>query len=318
MQNLILYDWLSATVKCPDSLYKSDVDTGFFFQNLLGMEQYHWEILDGVKGFSKRLYFDGISIHLPSEKMPFAWLEMSGSGCRAFETYGTNDWNQLFRDLIHYQCNIKRIDLAYDDHTGILSMTRIIDDTLNELYVSKARSHEVIIKLDDVTHERACSVYHGSQKSNTIIRIYDKAKQLDLGKEHWIRSEIQLRDENAQNAVQHIIDGYSVGDLYCGILIRYLRYIEDNPNDVNKWRWSMSDYWSDLIKDAEPIAIASSKGIEYNIANLESYVFGQAGNAIKTYIDAFGIEKFVSKVKEYKPYITSPKFRKILEDIKNA
>lgn len=329
MQNLILFDWLSATIKLPiDRLYdavdynnsflRSDIEDGRLFIEMLGMGKYEFQKSDGVKGFSKRLWFDGISIHLPSEKMPLCWLEMSGQGCRAFETYGHGDWLELFQSLQNFKCNITRIDIAHDDHEGILKMPTLIEDTLNESYVSKARSHEVLIKMDDVTHERACSIYHGSQKSNTIIRIYDKAKQLDIKNEHWIRTEIQLRDENASGAVKEILSNCSVGDLFCGVLLRYIRYVEENPNDMNKWRWGIKDYWSNLVGNAAPIKVAATPGAEYNMTNLENFVFAQAGNAIKTYIEAFGIDKFVSKVKEYKPYITNPKYRKLLEDIQNA
>lgn len=318
MDNLILFDWLSATHKRPDEIYNCSDDDGSFFKVLLGMEDLQWEVLDGVKGFSKRHYFQGISIHTPSDIMPYSWLEMSGSGCRAYETYGFKDWKFLFTVLLDRKCHIKRLDIAFDDHTGVLDMPTLIQDTLDELYISKATSHEVIIGLDDRTHERSCSIYHGSNQSNTVIRIYDKAKQLDLGKEHWIRSEIQLRDENAENAVVSFFSGIPVGDLYTGILLRYLRYCEPCPTDYNKWRWSLKSYWADLVGDASPIQIASSPGVEYNLSNLENFVFNQAGNAIKTYIDAFGIDKFIDQVKLYKPYITNPKYRKLLEDIKSG
>lgn len=318
MDNLILFDYLSATVKIPDTIYNNAVTNGFFFQYRLGMEDYQWEVLDGVRGFSQRLYFDGITIHLPSSKMPVCWLEMTGKGCRAFETYGFGNWSNLLKCLNQDGCAIKRLDVAHDDHTGILSMPCLIDDTLSELYVSKARKHEVIIGIDDTTHDRECSIYHGSPSSNTLIRIYDKAKQLELGKEHWIRTEIQLRDENAENAVKAFLDGDSIGDLFAGILLRYIRYVEDNQYDMNKWRWSMKPYWCDLVKDAEPIQIAATPGVEYNLSNLENFVFNQAGNAILTYINCFGVEQFISRVKEYKPYITNPKYRKLLEEIQNG
>ena len=318
MQNLILLDWLSATRARTPSDTINDDDTGFSMIEALGMQECHFQIFDGVKGFSKRLWFDGISIHLPSHKMPYLWLEMSGSGCRAFETYGSGNWFALLNTLIQMGCNIKRIDLAFDDHSGILDMPTLINDTLSELYVSKSNKHEVIIGLDDLTHERDCSIYHGSKTSNTLIRIYDKAKQLELGSEHWIRCEIQLRDENAHNTALELLGGCDIGSLYCGILIRYLRYVDIVESDINKWRWPVKDYWSKLVDNAIPICVATTPGVEYNFSNLENYVFHQAGNAIKTYIDAFGIDKFLEKVKEYKPYITNPKYRHLLEVIQNA
>lgn len=319
MENLILLDWLSATR--PRTPY--DEENPFYNEvdaliSDLGLTDYSFTVSDGVKGFGSRYWFDGINIHSPSSKLPYLWLEMSGSGCRAFETYGHGDWLLLLRYLIHNGWSIKRLDIAHDDHSGILDMPTLINDTLNELYVSKSNKHEVIIGMDDTTHERDCSIYHGSKNSNTLIRIYDKAKQLELSKEHWIRTEIQLRDDNAQGAALALVEGGSIGDLFTGVLVRYLRYIDNCDNDSNKWRWPIKDYWANLVDNAVPICVAQTPGVEYNFSNLENYVFHQAGNAIKTYIDAFGVDKFLDKVREFKPYITNPKYRHLLEEIQNA
>ena len=172
MQNLILLDWLSATRPRTPTVNTNDDDTGFSMITALGMQDCHFQIFDGVKGFGKRLWFDGISIHLPSDKMPYIWLEMSGSGCRAFETYGHGSWHLLLNTLIQMGCNIKRIDIAHDDHTGILDMSSLINDTLNELYVSKSNKHEVIIGLDDTTHERDCSIYHFPHNTPLFPGVY--------------------------------------------------------------------------------------------------------------------------------------------------
>ena len=90
MENKILIDWLSLTTTISD---ERDII------KLLGMEHIPFEELDGImgfQGFTKRLYFNGISIHYASRKVDYIWLEMSGQGCRAFESLSSHaDYNIL-------------------------------------------------------------------------------------------------------------------------------------------------------------------------------------------------------------------------------
>lgn len=318
MENIILFDWLSATLNCSGEFdlpypYSLDHIEDFFIDGL-GLDRNLFSVSSGVKGFGSRYWFDGINIHTPSEKMPYCWLEMSGSGCRAFESYGNGDWILLFR-LLNEWCSIKRLDIAYDDHSGILPMMQMVEDTNAGNYVSKARSHEIIIKINDCSPDRECSIYHGSQQSNTLLRIYDKARQLDRVGEHWIRSELQLRDDNAHHAVACLLAGADVGPLYFGILNNYFRYVEPDSGDSNRWRWPLKDYWSNFIEDASRIQIASKKGIEYNLQNLDHFVFYQAGNSILTAIRVYGLRGFVHRLKEVKPFVNNPQQIALLEKL---
>lgn len=319
MENCIIIDWLSATIKMTDELpflygyHTLGIEN--YFMELLGIPRERFEVSNGVKGFDKRYWFDGINIHTPSDKMPFCWLEMSGSGCRAFESYSTYpSWDYLFRNLLDW-CRITRLDLAYDDHSGVLPMPEMIQDTLDQSYVSKARSHEVIIKLNDSSPDRECSIYHGSQSSAIMIRIYDKARQLDRVGDHWIRSELQLRDDRAHKTVQALLDHAAVGDVYFGILNNYFRYIEPCDTDSNRWRWPLKNYWADFAASVAPIALFESKGIEYNLQNLDHFVFYQAGNSIQSAIKIYGLDGFVKKLKEIRPYINNPQQIALVEKL---
>ncbi|MGN1319363.1 MAG: hypothetical protein ACI4VF_10150, partial [Lachnospirales bacterium] len=88
-----------------------------------------WEFTYGCKGYADRYYFNGISIHCNGspngrfgKPIEGVWLEMSGEGCRTFESYGNADWNNLFDYCNRNELNItmNRIDLAYDDFIGLL------------------------------------------------------------------------------------------------------------------------------------------------------------------------------------------------------
>ena len=76
--NKILIDWLSFTSKIhsPESII-----------DMLGLTGCKFTLTYGMQGYQDRLIFDGISIHYNSCRNEGVWVEMSGQGCRAFETY---------------------------------------------------------------------------------------------------------------------------------------------------------------------------------------------------------------------------------------
>ena len=210
-ENRILYDWISFTTR-KHSLYQ--------LIELLELEDCPWETVRGAHGFMWRQYFNGISIHFnekrfdsnyfkmtaeekeETKKDDFIWLEMSGQGCRAFETYGNGNYELLFEiarsdpENIH----ITRLDVAFDDITDVFDINVVCDETRQEHFVSRSKKHQTIYS------NGGNSVLFGSRQSNVLIRIYDKAKErgYDDPDLHWIRCELQLKDVNAFGFVRRL------------------------------------------------------------------------------------------------------------------
>lgn len=318
MENCLLYDWLSITLPEDGDWFVEfgdDISDGHVFIELLGLTSVSWQVLNGVRGYSKKLWFEGINIHLPGDSQNNVWLEMSGTGCRAFETYGHGDWERVFSFALLY-CHITRLDVSFDDHSGILHMTDVVHDTfLVQEYVSKANKHKLEMETDDCRSGSACTVYHGSRQSNLLIRIYDKAQQLKMEGEHWVRVEMELHEENAQRFLQL---GGGIGEKWSGVLLNYLRYVDPVESDSNRWRWPLKSYWSNLVESAQPIKLYSAPGVEYNMMNVDQYVFGQAGNCIRTYIEVFGVDRFLERLKETQPIITPDKYKSLIDRFKRT
>ena len=79
-ENIVLYDWLSFTSKVhtPEDLISA-----------LGLSQCPWQEIKGAHGYRDRKYFSCISIHYNGREDMGVWVEMSGQGCRTFETVQT-------------------------------------------------------------------------------------------------------------------------------------------------------------------------------------------------------------------------------------
>ena len=61
-------------------------------------------------------------------------LNLSGQGCRTFEEHSTVGWMSLFEMIEKYHGNITRLDLAYDDHMGVIDIYRFACDIKERNY----------------------------------------------------------------------------------------------------------------------------------------------------------------------------------------
>ena len=288
-ENIVLYDWLSFTSKLhtPEELIDA-----------LGLSHVNWTITKGARGYQDRKYFSYISIHYNGRPDMGVWEEMSGQGCRTFESLSAVGWERLFSFIRENGLKITRLDVAYDDHTGVIPLGEIVNDTQSGMFISKSNYWETVLS------SKGSTVQIGSPQSRVLIRIYDKAMERNCPPGiHWIRCEIQLRDDRA---IQFSNIPLPIGEAFAGVLLNYLRFVEPS-DDENKWRWPMKDYWSALVDDAERISIYQAPGMEYNEERCKRYVVNQAGNAIDAIIQMYGIDEFAKMIEE-RPVMPNPKY----------
>lgn len=310
-ENLILYDWLSFTSK---------IDSPESIMELLGLDHVAWEKLErGRNGYRQRFFFENISIMFDGTDEMGVFVDMSGKGCRVFESYSTTSWEVLLRTLYYGEedYHITRLDMAFDDHTGILDIDTIANDTFGLAFVSKARKSHVHFSHDQDTDLTGITVDVGSEQSNMFIRIYDKAVEQVVKSHdcpdvlpHWIRVEMQMRDEIATGFVGGLMVN-SVGDQFRGVLHNYLRYVIPD-SDKNKSRWDMTPYWAELLEGVQAIRVWSAPGVDYTIWNLSNYVINQAGNALDCYLKIFGLEDLIVQLGN-RAVKMSPKYIRLLK-----
>lgn len=292
-ENLVIYDWLSFTSKVhtPDQLIAA-----------LGLSHVPWTETKGARGYRDRKYFSCISIHYNGRSDMGVWVEMSGQGCRTFESLSEVGWEGIFSFIRDNGLKITRLDVAYDDHIGILDIRQIASDTQAGMYISKSDYWETVLS------SKGTTVQIGSPQSKVLIRIYDKAAERGKQDEHWIRVELQLRDDRA---VQFTKIPLPIGQAFAGVLLNYLRYVEPGE-DTNKWRWPMTEYWFNLVQDAEKISIYQTPGMEYNEERCKNYVINQAGNAIDACIQMYGLYEFEKMIQERKT-APNPKYEQLIQ-----
>lgn len=304
MENLFLIDWLTFTVK------GSKVDQ---VKALIGMpdQTIHWEPMGGCNGYPQSEMYNGVRIMYGGADDMGICCNMSGQGCRSFESFGKGDWMELFELLVNFgdNVNITRCDLAYDDHTGVLDIDRIKADTDSGFYTAKFRWWKC--------EYGSCgmSLYYGSPQSKIRCRIYDKAAERGLEDQHWIRVELQLRDGNADSAVKYLHSGMKISAVFTGVLRNYLQFRDPSEIDSNKSRWAIADYWAKFLDDAAPLTLWVKPGAEYNLSHLQRFVIDQAGNAISCYVTIYGYAGLSDFLNRYKPRHKLPQKYQLLIDL---
>lgn len=295
---MLIYDWLSLTNHSWSTSY---------FKELLGLDINDWESGNGFKGYRQRDYREGISIHHGggiAQNMG-SWLEMSGKGCRAFESLGHGDWERVFETVRTGDNNVTRLDVAFDDTEGILDIEKLCRETIDGNYVSKFDNWSVLVGSGGST------ITHGSKSSAVFVRIYDKAKEQGLAEgEHWIRVELQLRGDRASEFIKSELE---LGIKFSGVMNNYVRYVTPNLEDTRRARWPTADYWQAFLETSEKIKLYTPLGMEYDIMMLEDYVIKQAGNSIDTLIRIIGLDNFMKKIRQ-RGTTLNPKQQNLLKE----
>ena len=267
----MLIDWVSFTIHAPLEIFQVVDILGLNFEEFSECDH-------GDKGYHSQLRNGHITILYDGKPNMGIHINMTGEGCREFEQKSFKDWSMFFALLSNFQVNYSRLDIAIDDFKGYLSVVKMKRYLRQGNVRSKFRTAREMRKtyISDGT-SKGDTIYFGSPQSRLQIRFYDKllerieaGKEIEEGVTHWVRSEMQLRDERATMAANLIAnDSYEIGDLAKGILNNYITFVNDN-GDKNKSRWPVAKFWSKFLDNASKIKLsqeAPDKTIErsYNV-----------------------------------------------------
>lgn len=331
--NAFLIDWLTVVFH--------DVSVSFV-QSLLGLagDDIPWETEVAFRnGYPCRTFYKHINILWGADDERFyksdatksaadkvrsdmgICLDLSGQGCREFENVPGNDWMKLLHDICDrdFKTNVTRLDLAYDDHTGILDLYRIAGDVRDRYYTSPSKKSQIIWSDDQINNVNGLTVYIGSKSSDVMVRIYDKAAEREFGTElHWVRVELQLRHERSVVAVAEILKMQHIGMTAVGILRNYVTFREPQTSDDNKSRWPVAPYWDKVLLDMQRISLWISPGEPYNFSKTELHMVKQYGQALITFQEINGsVGPLLDLCRRSYP-VLNKKYENVISDIKRT
>ena len=309
-ENRSLLDWVSFTLKLDDPQEAARIiklDPAMFSSMPFGFS-----------GYRKSLKLGNISIYFEGREDMGCHVEMTGQGCRHYEGYFSEiPWQTLFETVLSASAKFTRLDLAIDNVDGSL--------TLNKVW-SAIQEHETSIKTqfrewrriqkgsfekgEQITGD---TIYLGSTKSHVQFRIYDKAQETGV-EGHWIRFEIQLRDNRAHEAAKLFVSGVPVGSLASGIINNYFAII--NNDDSNISRCSLQTWWSEWLQSTEKIRLTTEQSIKL-VPDSMDFIKRQYAPSIamiRKYLGAAPFKGFMDDILEDGQERMGAKHEKILAD----
>lgn len=197
-------------------------------------------------------------------------VQMSGQGCREYETFHTNGWDKFFQRVFAAGGEFSRVDVAIDDiaidgqkpYFRINTIQRKRKEGCIVSRIRKGRHMESF----DVNSGAGLgeTIYFGKGSSDIQIRMYEKdferlaaGKQVEENIVAWNRIEVQSRHERAQALGLYLAINDDILPIVQGVLKQDLSFRVKNDSDSNKRRWPECKWWVEFLDDAEKLRLAS-------------------------------------------------------------
>ena len=133
------------------------LDIGHIIKDILQLNiQYMIHEDFGHYSYTEHYYIGDIFVYTSPDEEKGVLLELKGKGCRQFESYllaQERSWYDFLMDALVDGGVMKRLDLAINDHTGMLDIPELTEKCRNEECVSVFRSFKSYASGELVKHE---------------------------------------------------------------------------------------------------------------------------------------------------------------------
>lgn len=272
----VLIDYLTMTSK---------IHSGWDLIARLGLQDYPFVELPGRYGWEARHYYRGVSLLLGGNRVEGdICIELSGAGCRTVEEASghTYDWYSFFHDLepdIHArEVNVSRLDIAGDDRCGDLEFRRFIPYCKHRRYICKARWRTWTDGDEQI-------IMFGSSQSDRRLRIYNKALEQGID-DHWMRVEMQMRDDNALSFLLNWLRDGEIGECYAGVLLDFLRFTRRTPDGNHYDRADLVQWWLNFVGKARTCPQLYLDTPSYCLDDVQRFLERQAGSSLRLLLEA--------------------------------
>lgn len=157
-----------------------------------------------------------------------ARIELTGAGCRMYETSSGSDhaqrWSLLASLLGACDARLKRIDIAADDFNGNWPVSWAIEQYEAGVFDRRGQRPKARL-IDDMGNNTGKTFYVGSRKSENQLRVYEKGKEQGDMESPWVRYEGEFHSSNRRelplemlvDPAPYLVGAYPVLDFVDGI-----------------------------------------------------------------------------------------------------
>ena len=253
----------------------------------------------GHYSYTEHYSLGDIFIYTSADEEKGVLLELKGRGCRQFESYllaQQRSWYDFFMDALIDGGVMKRIDLAINDHTGILDIPELAEKCRKREYIGKSRSYkfyqsgELIKHREDDREYMGRTLYLGSLKSDVYFCIYEKDyeqyKKNDIpieDAEVKNRFEIRLKNERAYYAVRDLLVYDNPEHTAFKIINRYIRFV-DKDDSKPRSDWKLNEEWAWFIGNNRERLKLTTKPEPYSFQRTLNWLSHQVAPTLKVAI----------------------------------
>lgn len=172
---------------------------GFYFGDLFACAEpsrgrfYAWmvRLLDAAGEKVGQVEFGGVNT-IRQDGTRTARIELTGQGCRQFETSNGSDhaqrWLLLASLLGVTDARITRIDIAADDFAGAWPVAWAIEQYGEGAFDKRGQRPKARL-IDDMGNRTGKTFYVGSRQAENQLRVYEKGREQGDKDSEWVRYE---------------------------------------------------------------------------------------------------------------------------------
>lgn len=272
------------------------LDVNHIIEDVLGLKiQYMIQEDYGFYSYSEHYHFGDVFILTSNDIQKGTLLELKGRGCRQFECFllaQHRTWYDFFIDCLIEKCIFKRLDLAINDKSGILSIPKLAKKCQDEECISVFRSFKNYQSGELIKRDEKCdmgnTLYIGSLKSEVYFCIYEKDYEQYVKNQIPIeeaevknRFEIRLKNERANQAIMDLITHQDAEKTAFSIINRYLKFV-DSDRSKRRSDWKVNAQWNMFIGENRDVLKLTTQPQPYSIDRTLGWLHKQVAPTLKT------------------------------------
>ncbi|MEC0490207.1 replication initiation factor domain-containing protein [Bacillus licheniformis] len=241
-------------------------DMDHILENVVHLrKEYMTEKSSGFYGYIGTFELDQIKVFYsaPNDNRGIL-VEMSGKGCRQFESFlkcRKKTWFDFFQDCLDNKGTFTRLDLAIDDKKTYFSIPEMLKKVQKGECISKFRKSDFNGSFDLADGGLGgTTIYFGSKKSEVYLCFYEKnyeqSEKYSIPLEEigeWNRYELRLKNDRAQVAVKALIAQKNLTYIALKIINNYIRFVDSSEKE--RRYWETSPFWEEFIGDVGKLSL---------------------------------------------------------------
>lgn len=241
-------------------------DIDHILENVVHLrKEYMTEKASGFYGYIGTFELDQIKVFYsaPNDNRGIL-VEMSGKGCRQFESFlkcRKKTWFDFFQDCLENKGTFTRLDIAIDDKKTYFSIPEVLKKAQKGECVSKFRKSDFNGSFDLADGGLGgTTIYFGSKKSEVYLCFYEKnyeqSEKYNIPLEEigeWNRYELRLKNDRAQVAVKALIAQKNLTYIALKIINNYIRFVDSTEKE--RRYWETSPFWEKFIGDVGKLSL---------------------------------------------------------------